>query len=135
MTRRILPILALAALFAAAARRLVAYEIAERSMEPALRPGDWVLGIRTPRRLSPGDVVVSRDPRGSGMELVKRVAEPPGPITPDAVWLLGDNPAAGSVDSRSLGPVPRDRVTARLLLRYHPWPPRCVGRNGGRGLS
>jgi len=135
LNRRILPILALIGLAAAGWRRLVTFEIAERSMEPALRPGDWALGTRRPRRLRPGDVVVYRDPARPGFEIVKRVAAPPTPIAPGEMWLLGDNPGAGSIDSRTLGPLPREWATARLRLRYRPGPPVILKRSDGRGLS
>jgi hypothetical protein len=131
VNRRILPILALAAVAIAwARRRLVAYEIAERSMEPALAPGDWMLGLRTPLRLPTGAVVVYRDPSDPGLEIVKRVAPAPRALAAGELWLLGDNPHAGSVDSRTLGPIPREWVAARLFLRYHPGPPRFLLRNG-----
>ena len=45
-----------------------------------------------------------------------------GKLGPGEIWVLGDNPGAGSVDSRALGPIPADRVRARLFLRYHPGP-------------
>ena len=131
MIRRILSILAVVGLAAAAWCRLVVYEIAERSMEPALRPGDWALGTRQPRRLCPGDIIVYRDPARADLEIVKRVAVPPAPITSGEVWLLGDNPDAGSIDSRTMGPLPREWVTARLRLRYRPWPPAILKHNSG----
>jgi signal peptidase I len=77
MRRRILVfgLLAIAAALAvAAARRLVAYEISDRSMEPALRNGDWVLGTRQPRLVRRGHVVVFAHPMRPGFDIVKRVA-------------------------------------------------------------
>lgn len=113
----------------AAARRLVAYEIADHSMEPALRPGDWVLGMST-RRALPGWIVVFEHPQCPGFDLVKRAAAAPGPAQsrphPGDFWALGDNPAAGSVDSRSLGFIPASALRARLLLRYRPRPLRWL---------
>ncbi|MFJ2442712.1 signal peptidase I [Streptomyces sp. NPDC087658] len=46
-----------------------------------------------------------------------------GPVTvPDGtVFLLGDN-RRGSVDSREFGPVPVERLTGRVLLRWWPRP-------------
>ena len=108
-------------------RRLVAYEVADRSMEPTLRPGDWVLGVRG-RRARRGDVVVFAHPLRPGFEMVKRVAAADGEdmgrvaLGPGEVWVLGDNPDSGSVDSRALGPIRTEWVRARLLLRYHPGP-------------
>jgi signal peptidase I len=108
-------------------RRLVAYEIADHSMEPTLRPGDWVLGLRR-HRARRGEVVVFDHPLRPGFEMVKRVAagagEEMGRVTlgPGEVWVLGDNPDAGSVDSRALGPIRFEWLRARLLLRYRPGP-------------
>jgi hypothetical protein len=108
-------------------RRLVAYEIADRSMEPTLRPGDWVLGLRR-QRARRGDVVVFGHPLRPGLEMVKRVAAGAGEdmgrvaLGPGEMWVLGDNPDAGSVDSRALGPIRAEWLRARLFLRYHPGP-------------
>lgn len=119
---------------AAALSRITRYEIAERSMEPALFPGDWVLGVRFPTRIARGDVVVLASP--SGPELVKRVTAVGGDVVPaagedrtlshDELWVTGDNPAAGSVDSATFGPIPVESVRARLVLRYRPFPPKRV---------
>lgn len=91
--------------------------VAERSMEPALRPGDWLLVLRT-RRIRPGQVVVARHPRLAGMLLVKRVAR----RSPGGWWLASDNPDGGAVDSRAFGAVPAGLIEGRVLLRY--WPLR-----------
>jgi nickel-type superoxide dismutase maturation protease len=94
--------------------------VAERSMEPALLPGDWLLvwrrlGTRSPT-VKPGQLVIARHPGRPGMLLVKRVAwrEAGG------WWLTSDNPRAGGVDSFRFGLVPPDQVEGRVLLRY--WP-------------
>ncbi len=97
--------------------------VAERSMEPALRSGDWLLawrGMRAlrPPRIRPGQIVIARHPDDPGMLLVKRAARQ----LPNGWWLESDNPAAGAVDSRSFGPVPAGLICARVLLRY--WPRR-----------
>jgi len=132
--RRITGLLAIAAATgtaAALARRLVAYEIADHSMEPGLRPGDWVLGLRC-RDARRGQVVVFDHPQRPGFKLVKRVAADPGEqvdgaaLGPGEMWVLGDNPAAGSVDSRVLGAIPGAALCARLLMRYRPGPPARV---------
>ena len=99
--------------------------VAERSMEPALCPGDWLLvwrGYRRGRavRVRPGQLVIARHPSEPGMLLVKRAARQ----LPDGWWLESDNPAAGAVDSRSFGPVPVGLIRARVLLRYWPRRPR-----------
>ena len=105
---------------AALTGRLTRYEIAEESMLPALEPGDWVLATKRPRSIDPGMVVVFE--MRPGFEAVKRVAPPPPGV--EGLWLLGDNPQAGSVDSRTLGAIDPGRVTAKVLLRYRPWPPK-----------
>jgi nickel-type superoxide dismutase maturation protease len=97
--------------------------VAERSMEPALHPGDWLLVWRGYRRGSPpsvrpGQIVIARHPDEPGMLLVKRAVR----HLPDGWWLESDNPGAGAVDSRSFGPVPAGLIRARVLLRY--WPRR-----------
>src|SRR5262249_57825597 len=46
-------------------------KVTERSMEPALRPGDCLL-IRRTRRIRPGQVVVARHPDRPEMLLAKR---------------------------------------------------------------
>jgi nickel-type superoxide dismutase maturation protease len=93
------------------------------SMLPALRPGDrvivdvWTYRHRTPR---PAEIVVVRPAPGSAA-LVKRVARVvPTPSGRDAVWVLGDNPP-DSLDSRRLGPIDRERILGRVVLRV--WPP------------
>jgi signal peptidase I len=102
--------------------RLRRYEIAEESMAPALNPGDRVLATRNPRRVRPGDVVVFE--LHPGLDVIKRVAQPPPGV--EGLWVLGDNPVAGSVDSRSFGPVSPDRIEARVDLRSTPRPIRAI---------
>jgi hypothetical protein len=97
--------------------------VAERSMEPALRPGDWLLARRT-RRVRPGQLVLAWHPQRPGFLLVKRAARrvPAGGGEPAGWWLASDNPGGGAVDSARFGPVPDDAIVAVVLVRY--WPPR-----------
>jgi nickel-type superoxide dismutase maturation protease len=93
--------------------------VVERSMEPALRPGDWLLawrGLRAgrPPAVRAGQVVIARHPARSDMLLVKRAVRE----QPAGWWLESDNPDASAVDSRTFGPVPPDLIEARVLLRY-----------------
>jgi nickel-type superoxide dismutase maturation protease len=97
--------------------------VAERSMEPALRPGDWLIvrrGLQAghPPRIRPGQIVIARHPGEPGMLLVKRAAR----REQVGWWLESDNPGAGAVDSRIFGPVPDGLIVGRVLLRY--WRPR-----------
>jgi Signal peptidase, peptidase S26 len=107
--------------------------VAEQSMMPALRPGDWLLAWRT-RRIRPGQVVLAWHPQRPGFLLVKRVAwrepggtgggSPPcgGGEGDSGWWLASDNPVAGAVDSARFGPVPAEKIVAVVLVRY--WPVR-----------
>jgi len=104
------------------------------SMEPALADGDVVLvfGRRRPRT---GDVIVVERPDEPGFELVKRVAGSPGEIVhllangtrlPEPValragewFVVGDAPG-GSTDSRTFGPVERERVRGVVVAVLGP---------------
>ena len=93
--------------------------VAERSMEPVLLPGDWLLvwrGVRArrPPRVRPGQLVIARHPAEPGMLLVKRAAR----RVAGGWWLEAENPGAGATDSLSFGPVPAGSIYARVLLRY-----------------
>ena len=98
--------------------------VAERSMEPGLRPGDWLLAWRgwrrgRPVRVRAGQIVLARQP-GDGLLLVKRAAG----LRPGGWWLESDNPAAGAIDSRRFGPVPSAAIEAVVLGRYRRARPR-----------
>jgi nickel-type superoxide dismutase maturation protease len=93
--------------------------VAERSMEPALRPGDWLL-VRRTRRIRAGQIVLARHPGRPDMLIVKRAARLMD--TEGGWWLASDNPEAGAVDSRRFGPVPAVFIEGRVLGRY--WRPR-----------
>jgi nickel-type superoxide dismutase maturation protease len=91
--------------------------VTEHSMEPGLRPGDWLIvwrGLRARPRIRAGQVVIARYPGRPDLLLVKRAVRPEG-----AGWWLGsDNPAAGAVDSRQFGPVASEQIEGRVLARY-----------------
>jgi len=102
--------------------------VAERSMEPALRPGDWLLvrrGLRPgrPPRIRPGRLVIARHPDRPDLLLVKRVTR----REQRGWWLESDNPGAGAVDSRHFGPVGPGQIEGRVLIRY--WRPRRASRD------
>ncbi len=120
-------------------------------MAPALFPGDFVVAIHT-TRIRRGDIVVLRHPTRLDVELVKRVVGLPyervdvtgGAIAIDGVampelgtateaadgswdledelFVLGDNRAASTEDSRNLGGIPVESGVWRVVWRY--WPPR-----------
>jgi signal peptidase I len=94
-------------------------------MEPALRPGDFL--VATSRgKVHRGALVVVEHPGRPGFEIVKRVAAVPGDeidgrrLAPSQYWLVGDSPGQ-STDSRTLGPVTSDDIRGVVLFRY--WPP------------
>jgi nickel-type superoxide dismutase maturation protease len=88
-------------------------KVAERSMEPALRPGDWLL-VRRTRRIRPGQIVLARHPGRPEMLIVKRAAR----RVDGGWWLESDNPGAGAVDSGRFGVVAGDLIEGRVLGRY-----------------
>jgi nickel-type superoxide dismutase maturation protease len=97
---------------------LLRVSVAEESMLPTLRPGDWLIARRT-RRISPGQVVLAWHPQRDGFLLVKRAAR----RVDGGWWLESDNPGAPGVsDSTRFGPVPDDKIVGRVLVRY--WPLR-----------
>ena len=99
--------------------------VAESSMEPALRAGDWLLvwrGLpgRPPGRIRPGQIVVARQPDRESFLLVKRAVRE----DTSGWWLASDNRAVAAVDSRQFGAVPRRLIQGRVLLRYRRGPHR-----------
>jgi len=96
------------------------------SMAPALRPGDRLLALRLPRRLTarvlrPGRLVAAMDPRVPRRLIVKRVAS----LGADgSVMLVGDN-ASQSTDSRTFGPVSVRDLRGVVVYRY--WPHERAG--------
>lgn len=98
--------------------------VAERSMQPALAPGDWLLawrGLRPgrPPRVRPGQIVIARHPERPDFLLVKRAARRAGP---GGWWLESDNRGVQAVDSRDFGAVPDRLIAGRMLLRYRRGP-------------
>ena len=86
--------------------------IAERSMQPALMPGEWWL-VRRWGPVRPGSVVVLEQPGRLGLLVVKRaIREVPG-----GWWVEGDNSEV-STDSRAYGPVPTAAIRGVLWFRY-----------------
>ncbi len=89
------------------------FRVEERSMSPALEPGDYVVVNRWAyRRREPavGDLVVLRDPERAGRFLVKRIARVEAP---DSYVVAGEN-TAESRDSRAFGPVHRSAIVGKV---------------------
>jgi signal peptidase I len=97
-------------------------EVLERSMEPALLPGDRLLVDRRAYRRRaprPGEIVVLRDPEGGTGYWIKRVGVPPAPLGEGLLWVVGDR-AELSRDSRQIGPVRLEALVGRAWYRYAP---------------
>jgi nickel-type superoxide dismutase maturation protease len=92
---------------------LLRVAVAERSMQPTLRPGDWLL-VRRTRRVQPGRLVVAWHPARPSLLLVKRASR----REQDGWWLSSDNPDGAAADSRSFGLVPPALIEGVVLLRY-----------------
>jgi nickel-type superoxide dismutase maturation protease len=93
------------------------YEVEGESMLPDVSAGERVVVNKAAywlRKPSRGDLVVLRDPRDRRRLLLKRLDAPAG----DDSWnVLGANAGASS-DSRTFGPVGRELLVGKVLLRY-----------------
>ena len=76
-------------------------------MEPAIRAGSFAL-IHAVRSYTKGDVVLFKH----GELMLKRIAD----IQNGQYYLLGDNPN-DSIDSRSLGWIPHDKLLGKVILK------------------
>ena len=83
-----------------------------RSMEPAVRNGQWWV-VRKSAQFRQGDVVLLQHPERSDLNVVKRLGHREG----NGWWVLGDNPRE-SDDSRQFGVVPDNLIIGRLIFRY-----------------
>lgn len=91
------------------------FRVVDRSMEPTLDEGSTVLVNRWAYRRRPpreGDIVVLRHPREDRL-LVKRVVRVEG----EGCLVAGDR-GEWSVDSHAFGPVPRDLIVGKVVLRF-----------------
>ena len=98
-------------------------EVRGDSMSPALHAGEWAVAVRGPARR--GAVVVVEHPTRPGFDMVKRLRGFPGDsvggriLDADEWWVEGANEGA-SIDSRTLGPVPRAAIKGRVVAVYAP---------------
>ncbi|MGK7913072.1 MAG: S26 family signal peptidase [Synechococcus sp.] len=114
------------------------YRVQGGSMLPLFSDGDRLLiwHSKQPRK---GDAIVFRDARSATSNnppdsaehrtYLKRVAALPGEIAPcwgipyqlndSEFYVLGDN-ATASTDSRTFGPINRDRIIGIAILKYYP---------------
>jgi signal peptidase I len=138
--------------------RLRRYEIAEASMGPRLRAGDFVIAQRRSDDLDRGAVVIVPHPEIDDFELVKRViglpgekvslhrgrvhindvvlAEPwaNGPVRPDGEWTLGSDQVFVLGDNRPVSAAdsrtlgPVPAESIQWKVVGRYWPARDMGR-------
>jgi DNA-3-methyladenine glycosylase II len=85
------------------------FRVAEDSMRPTLSPGDEIVATDArPARV--GDIVVFPHPGRDDFWMVKRRVDPPRAIGPDQAWVISDDSSVTLADSRTLGPVPLNRL-------------------------
>jgi nickel-type superoxide dismutase maturation protease len=87
------------------------FHVRDRSMEPAIMDGDYVLVSALHSRLRNGDVVILPHPK-TGLYLIKRVSG----IKGDSLFVLGDN-AKLSDDSRSFGYVKSCEIIGKVIYK------------------
>jgi len=136
--------------------KLARFAVSEKSMEPALQPGDYLFAALA-GSVDRGEIVIYPDPSQSGLDLVKRViglpgdtvsiaggqvaingsllAEPwaDGPTLPDGEWTNPPGTVFTLGDNRRLS-AGDSRASGpvstkgmyRAIWRY--WPPQSVGR-------
>lgn len=116
---------------ALARRHFVVVIVDGTSMVPTFGPDDHLLARRLRAgagRVRRGDIVVVDHDGARGIKRVTGVAGdlPPGAarrLGAGELWIVGDQ--AGSIDSRSYGPIRRSQVLARVIGR--------VSRGSSRG--
>lgn len=152
-----LGLLTLALSYSALRGRVRRYEIAERSMQPALDPGDFVIAL--PRRdVTRGEIVILEHPNVADFQLVKRIVGLPGesvtirngqvhiegavlaerwadgPTFPDGEWQLGPGEVFVLGDNRAASSAdgrtlgPIPGETIRWRVVARYWPLRNAGR-------
>lgn len=103
------------------------------SMVPTFHDGDYLIINEIGYRFSEperGDVIVFRYPKNPSQFYIKRIAYLPGEdindvtLQKDEYYVLGDNKAASS-DSRYWGPVKKDLIIGRAMIRL--WPIAGLG--------
>ena len=87
------------------------FKVRDRSMEPSIKEGDYLIVNRWYGRLKVGDIVVLRHP-AKKIAIVKRIST----ISSNSIYVIGDN-SAFSEDSRKFGGLSRERIVGKVLLR------------------
>ncbi len=87
------------------------FRVSDRSMEPAVTAGDYLIVNRWYGRLRVGNMVVLRHP-SKNISIVKRVS-----AISSRIYVVGDNKEE-SEDSRHFGSVSRGSILGKVILRY-----------------
>lgn len=130
MQLRVIALAGLAVVVAIRSRhRVRRYAVAEMSMTPTLLPGDYVVAVAVRSPVRTGEIIVFEHPERPGYELVKRVVGVGGdtmpaehPVADGEIFVMGDNSALSSADSRTLGTLVPDDPHWRVVARYWPNP-------------
>lgn len=86
------------------------FRVAERSMEPSIAQGSYVVVCRLIGGLKPGNVVVLRHPTKQ-IWIVKRIKQ----VSNGRAYVVGDN-ASQSEDSRKFGIIKTENIFGKVVL-------------------
>ncbi|MEM3839325.1 MAG: nickel-type superoxide dismutase maturation protease [Candidatus Micrarchaeaceae archaeon] len=86
------------------------FKAVDRSMEPAVRSGEYLF-VSTLSSIRPGDIVVAEHP-AKPIKIVKRISA----ISDGKAYLLGDNKEE-SEDSRTFGSIERKNIIGKVILK------------------
>ena len=87
---------------------IMIYKVAERSMEPAIKEGSYLVVNCWYRKVAAKEIVVLR---ANGMVMVKRIDR----IEGSRIFVVGDN-RESSMDSRKLGWMDRKDIVGKLIV-------------------
>lgn len=87
------------------------FRVSERSMEPELKEGDYILVDRRRRNLVPGDKAVFMHPQ-KGIYMVKRIKE----ANNEGYFVVGTN-KIHSQDSRQYGYIDRKAIVGKVIWK------------------
>ncbi len=87
------------------------FRVAERSMEPTIREGDYVVVNCWYRKIGVGDIIVFYNPQDK-LVLIKRVQH----LNASKIFAVGDNLGA-SIDSRRFGVFDKRRVIGKVIYK------------------